>query len=244
MTGIINLNKKHGIMCKFLSAIGIKNGDIICNPNIDSHEDLIKMNDLKESKIRNWTRLEYYPDNENEYHLIEKYKLHVDDDIAIWITDSLKKKWIKKLNAKLSRIIIKENKYILQGNTYILSGNILIEKLIYCRIFNAGHSTIEYAWYSTIKDAWYSTIKDAGYSTIKDAGYSTIKDAGHSTIEYAGHSTIEYAGYSTIKYAGHSTIKDAGHSTIEYAGYSTIKDAGHSTIKGIKYFEGKPVNNN
>ena len=116
-------------MCKFLSAIGFKNGDIICNPNIDSHEDLIRTNELKESKMRNWVRLEFYPDSNKEYHLIEKYKLHIDDDIAEFITDELKKRWERKLITKMKHIIVSENKYVLTGGTYIISDGVLIENV-------------------------------------------------------------------------------------------------------------------
>ena len=177
-------------MCEFLSAIGLKNGDVICDPSIDSHEDLVMLHGLKETKLRNWVRIEFTPED-GKYHLIEKYNLKIDDDILTWVNDSLKNKWTQKLKAKLKRLIITKNTHCLSSGTYILSGKILINRLLYCRVMYAGSSTIKYA----------------GYSTIEDAGYSTIEDAGSSTIKYAGYSTIEYAGYSTIEDAGSSTIK-------------------------------------
>ena len=222
-------------MCKFLSAIAFKNGDILCNPSVDSHEDLISLHDLKETRLRKWVRIEYYPADNQDYDKIEKYNLHLDDTEFDWINDNLKGKWINKLNAKLDLIIIKENRKILPSGTFILSGNVLINKLLYCRILHAGHSTIMDAGRSTIKHAGYSTIEDAGSSTIKHAENSTIEDAGSSTIKHAGRSTIKHAGYSTIKDAGYSTIKHAGHSTIKYAENSTIKHAGSSTIEYAGY---------
>jgi hypothetical protein len=177
-------------MCKFFSAIAFKNGDITCDPCIDSHEDLIATYGLKETIRRIWVRVEFYPKS-NNYQLIDDYSLHIDEsDPPSWVTDELKLIWSEKLKAIISRLIITENKYCLSSGTYILSDGILIDKLLYCRILHAG--------YSTIKNAGYSTIENAGYSTIKNAGNSTIKNAGYSTIENAGYSTIENAGYSTI----------------------------------------------
>jgi len=216
-------------MCKFLSAIGLKNGDIICDPSIDSHEDLISFNELKESKLRNWVRIEYYPNEDKDYADLSKYVLHVDDTAFDWI-DSTKESWERKLRIRLKRIIVNEDKKYLPCGIYIL-GDCKIGQLTYGRIIYAGHSTIENAGHSTIKNAGCSTIENAGHSTIENAGHSTIENAGCSTIEDAGHSTIKDAGHSTIEDAWHSTIEDAGHSTIEDAWYSTIKDAGHSTIK-------------
>ena len=151
-------------MCKFLSAIGLKNGDIICDPSIDSHEDLISFNELKESKLRNWVRIEYYPNEDKDYADLSKYVLHVDDTAFDWI-DSTKESWERKLRIRLKRIIVNEDKKYLPCGIYIL-GDCKIGQLTYGRIIYAGHST----------------IKDAGHSTIEDAGCSTIKNKRNAKI--------------------------------------------------------------
>ena len=152
-------------MCKFLSAIGLKNGDIICDPSIDSHEDIIQLHSLKESKMRNWVRIEFYPENDEDLGDLSKYELKIDDSHFDWI-DKIRDKWISKLKAKLKRVIITEDTFLLSSGTYILSGKILINKLLYCRIYHAGHSTIKNAWYSTIENAGHSTIEYAGKAKI------------------------------------------------------------------------------
>ena len=204
-------------MCKFLSAIGMKNGDILCDPSVDSHEDIISIHELNDnnSKLRNWVRLEFSPEKDKDLIDVEKYKLRIDDTEFDWVTTELKLKWIRKLKAKLKRIIITKNTKTLASGTYILSGAI-IEKPLYCRIYYAGNSMIINAEYSTIEYAGNSMIINAGYSMIINAGYSKIKDAGNSKIKDAGNSKIEDAGYSKIEYAGNSKIKDAGNSTIKY----------------------------
>jgi len=177
-------------MCNFLSAIAFKNGDILCDPNVDSHEDLVSMFDLKESKLRNWARIEYVPQNGN-YHLIQDYELKIDENPAPeWVKDSIKEKWVNKLNVILKKLIVTENKTVLSSGTWILTDGVLINKLLYCRIIKANSATI--------KDAGSATIKDAGSATIEDAGLATIEDAGSATIKYAGSATIKYAGLATI----------------------------------------------
>lgn len=146
-------------MCRFLSSIGLKNGDILCDPNIDSHEDLVagyKLND-NGSQLRNWVRLEYAPDDPRDYGNIKKYKLNIDDSQFCWITDSLKEKWERKLIQKLKKVIITSDVINLSGGTYILT-KINVDKLFNCRIIYAGRSTIKYAGYSTIEHAGDSTI--------------------------------------------------------------------------------------
>jgi hypothetical protein len=158
-------------MCNFLSAIGMKNGDVICIPSETSHELLINFGKLKDDTVRNWARIEFIPEKIDD---ISTYKLKVDDTQFDWITDNLKEKWQRKLIAILKRIIITEDKDYLPVGEYILSGEIVIK--------NAGYATIINAGYSTIRSAGHSTIQNAGYSTIQNAGSSTIQDAWSSTI--------------------------------------------------------------
>ena len=196
-------------MCKFLSAIGLKNGDIICEPSIESHELLIEANKLNDegSKLRNWVRIEYYPDSYNDKDLadISKYNLHIDDGHFDWI-DSVKSKWVRKLNVKLKKIIVEEDRVFLPVGLFILKGEITIRY--------AGNATIKYAGNATIQDAGSATIQHAGYATIQYAEYATIKNAEYATIKNAGCATIQYAGSATIQNAGSATIQNAGDATI------------------------------
>ena len=221
-------------MCRFLSGIAFKNGDVKTSDATDRHEYLIMDADLKDDGgKRNWVRVEYTSDNLTD---LSTYKLIIDDDeISEWVTDNLKDMWTRKLHNRVKRmILVGVNKNILLGGKWILGENVIINTLIGCLIVNAGRSTIKNAGHSTIENAWHSTIENAGRSTIKDAGYSTIEDAGRSTIENAGNSTIKNAWNSTIKNAWHSTIENAWNSTIENAWNSTIENAGNSTIEGKK----------
>ena len=72
-------------MCKFLSAIVLKNGDIICDPqSTDSHEDLIKYLDLKDDIIsqaqESFCRVEFIPDYDDIFDLSE-WKLVLDESV-------------------------------------------------------------------------------------------------------------------------------------------------------------------
>ena len=53
-------------MCQFLSAIALRNGDILWDAYTDSHEYLVGMYELDDSKepsINRFVRIEYKPDN-------------------------------------------------------------------------------------------------------------------------------------------------------------------------------------
>lgn len=78
-------------MCKFLSAIVLKNGDLICDPFIDSHEDLIDRYNLRDNNTNNFIRIEHTPDDDFYYSDLTEYKLHIDENTTPdWFTDDLK----------------------------------------------------------------------------------------------------------------------------------------------------------
>ena len=208
-------------MCRFLSAVVSRTGEIYCNPLIDSHEDIIDYFNIQDTQMQHIVRVEFFPIEKEDLINIDRYNLKVDEqEIPEWFNEH-KESVIERLKLIIKNCILKESRKIAIG-AVIIGDGITVHRLI--------NANVKFAGNSTIKDAGNSTIKDAGYSTIENAGHSTIKDARYSTIENAGNSTIKDAGHSTIKDAGNSTIEDAGNSTIEDAGNSTIEDAGYSTI--------------
>ena len=178
---------------KFLSAIGLKNGDILCDPSIDSHEDIINLYNLDDDGLglRNWVRIEFYPHKKEDNANLSKYELHYDSVSAFSWVEEIKRIWIEKLKARLNRIIIKEDIPVLGSGTYILKGG-TIGKILYCRIISVDDSVI-----------------------IKDAGFARMDNLGHSKIEKLRFAIIGNAEYATIENADYAIINDAGHCKIK-----------------------------
>ena len=173
-------------MCKTFSGIGMKNGDLLFIPSIDSHEDYVNIFSLNDNGIvKGFVRLEYVP-VKGDYSDLGQYKLTIDEENVNkidWLTDDLKEIWINKFVCTISKLIIEGNRYCLFDNVYILKDKAQIQKLINCKIVYAGSATIE--------NAGSATIKYAGSATIKYAGSATIENAESATIKYAGSATIE-----------------------------------------------------
>jgi len=176
-------------MCKFISGLGLKNGDLIVSKYTDSHEDLIDSLSLKDMENNLFQRLEYSPKKENDF--IGEYILSFDNYKEIWVNEELIKSWTKKFEVIKNKRVITKNNKILMGGAFVLVGDITIKKLGNCCVLlNAGSATIEYADSATIEHANSATIKYAGSATIEDAGSATIEHAGLATIKYAGSATI------------------------------------------------------
>ena len=68
-------------MCKFYSAIVMRNGDVLHNEHLMNHEDIINLFNINDSQINceSFVRVEFRPVNDSDLPDIEKYKLMIDE---------------------------------------------------------------------------------------------------------------------------------------------------------------------
>jgi len=94
-------------MCQFKSAIVMRNGDLLYSPWTESHSDLIRMNNIKEGPRINFARVEFFPENKDDFDKPEKYKLKIDEErTPDWFDDAMKEKTIEKLQSVIRRMIV------------------------------------------------------------------------------------------------------------------------------------------
>jgi hypothetical protein len=121
-------------MCKFFSAIGMKNGDILYKDGLDSHSDLIDHFDLPDDReCRHFVKLEFLPRTGCE-HEITKYTLSIDEDTApIWTNDVLQSFEMKCRDA-VSRMILTGHSRRVFGETVIISPGAYIRDIRNARV--------------------------------------------------------------------------------------------------------------
>ena len=123
-------------MCKFLSAIVMRNGDVICDPeHTDSHADLILANNLSTTTVgeRGYCRVEYAPADGDPANT-DNYVLCVDEEtVPAW--------WAKRqgaveenLKARIARMVIEGEVKCLLGGCWIVRGKSVIGKVRSSRI--------------------------------------------------------------------------------------------------------------
>ena len=194
-------------MCKFKSAIVLRNGDILHNPYTDSHEDLIQLYKLDDSSefISRFVRVEFAPPDDKDLTDVTAYVLKVDEDNTPEWFDEIRDSVAERMAEIVRPMIVNEDTDLIIGRAVVL-GKINVGRFGSALVINAGYATIHNAGCATIQNAGFATIQDAGFATIQDAGFATIQDAGRATIQDAGRATIQDAGCATIQYAGYATI--------------------------------------
>ena len=118
-------------MCNFLSAIVLKNGDILCAPEYtDSHEDLIQHFNLQDNEmskyLERFCRIEFVPPKGMVgISNLSNWVLNVDEqETPSWFD---KEKVRNSMESLVRDHIISDNRKFLLGGWWILVGNAVIE---------------------------------------------------------------------------------------------------------------------
>jgi len=214
-------------MCNFLSGIILKNGDVITNPLVNSHEDIIEDAGLsgKDNHIRYFARFEFTP-FEREYHNLDKYTLRIDEESSPdWLTDEFKEKIERHCRLMLSNIVLtgKCKKKLIAGRSVILSN------------FDGKNTNFKNCQIIYIDN---STTGDIAKSTTGDIDNSTTGNIANSTTGNIANSTTGYIDNSTTGNIYKSTIGDIYKSTIgNIAKSSSVKSIKSSVCNDVHYDE-------
>ena len=163
-------------MCNFLSAIVSRNGEIYCNPLVDSHEDLIDLYHIKDTLMRNIVRVEFRPETACDLIDVSKYVLIVDEkETPEWFEEH-RERVLLHLTSIINNLIIKKDRTILVGGVYILL-NCKIQKVQHCRILAMENSVVNVMREnSVVKEMW-------GNSVVNEMG-------GNSVVNVMGENSV------------------------------------------------------
>ena len=156
-------------MCKFYSAIVMKNGDILHNENLLSHEDIIRLFNINDTQTNcgKFVRIEFTPDLSEDFPDIEKYKLSVDETFTPgWFEKYRERVTIYLKDFVKKRIILSDQK-ILTGGLYVVK-DCVIDKLISAQVIYLQGSVNKMCENSTVNEMYEnSTVNEMwGNSTV------------------------------------------------------------------------------
>jgi hypothetical protein len=122
-------------MCKFYSAIVMRNGDLLHNEHLMSHEDIIRLFNINDSQVNcdKFVRIEFTPNENIDLPDIEKYKLRVDESFTPDWFEKHREYITERLKEFVSKRIITTNQKILTGGLYVVK-DCVIDKLISAQV--------------------------------------------------------------------------------------------------------------
>jgi hypothetical protein len=123
-------------MCHFKSAIVVKDEGarggfrLLMSPWTESHSELCILHGLNDTaKARLYfARVEFSPPTMDTAHVLDGYKLKIDEDRAPdWFTDEIKESVTDKLRAYIKTIIVTGDVALLVGGQFIIAPGARVE---------------------------------------------------------------------------------------------------------------------
>jgi hypothetical protein len=231
-------------MCRFMSAIVNRKGEIFTHDLTDSHSDLIAHFGLHEGKRgvvkdANFVKLEFTPADDADGNPIhdapEKYTLAVDDGDyrPKWLDETLWATVEKYLRDRVERMIVRDKRSILLGGAWIIAKGASVEVSRDCRIVSLCGGTISEVRGGTISAVWGGTISEVRGGTISAVCGGTILAVWGGTISEVWGGTISEVRGGTILAVWGGTISEVRGGTISAVWGGTISEVRGGTISAV-----------
>ena len=143
-------------MCKFKSAIVMRNGDLLHHESLTSHEDLIDFFNINDSHAccDKFVRVEFTPDDKLNLADISKYILRVDESVVPDWFDKYRNAIQQKLTEIVSKRIISGSHKLLTGGLYVVK-DAQINRLQQAIVVLMQNSSVRTMWNnSSVGDMW------------------------------------------------------------------------------------------
>ena len=145
-------------MCQFLSAVVLKNGDVLSHPYLDSHSDLVKYFKLPDATAhhQHFAKVELTP---VDWLDVSTWQWKLDADTAPGWWDDVKAQAESTLRARAEKMILKTGTHeLIVDGCWIVGGDAVVRD---------------------IRSGWIRRVQDKG-QLINVRGSATVRDVGDS----------------------------------------------------------------
>jgi len=214
-------------MCRPASFVVTKDR-VYWSKSRDSHEDIIRENDLKESNIRSeiqFVRVEICPPDGDFRKPLDEWNYHTDQDLLPdWYVESEEEKRVRDILPEWlkAKVVLAE-----QTVTEIRKPMVAI----YGTVESIRGGTVEYIDGGTVKYIDGGTVKSIRGGTVEYIDGGTVEYIRGGTVESIHGGTVEYIGGGTVKSIHGGTVKSIDGGTVEYIrGQFPSRVTGNATI--------------
>jgi hypothetical protein len=159
-------------MCHFLSAIVLRNGDVLTHSILDSRSDLVRYFKLPDTNehIQHFAKVGLTPANDT-WTDASKWTWRVDEEVLPSWWDDVATSAEATLRARAQRMILTEGEHdLIADGCWIVAGTAKIRDVRSGRIMRVqDKATISDVWGGTISGVWGGTISDVWGGAMLDA---------------------------------------------------------------------------
>ena len=201
-------------MCKFLSAIVLRNGDVLTSEYTDSHDLIVESAGLRERTSpaeMGWVKVEYTSKTLLD---IDTYKLTVDKtDVPAWFDGEMCEYVTAKMRRIATKCILDRGEItILLGGKWVIGGTVNVGKAVNSYIAYMHGGTLTQMYGGTLTEMRGGTLTEMRGGTLTEmyGGTLTYIDGGTLTRMHGGTLTEMRGGTLTEMYGGTLTEMRGG----------------------------------
>ena len=217
-------------MCRFKSAIILKNGDVLHSNWTDSHEKIISIFELKDDNINNFCRIEFVP-TERKFTDINSYILKIDQEKPDWWNDLIKDKIERKLRKIVSGYILNTNKETVDCGCYIIDGNIKVDYFVKGRIIHGGNMKVENGGNMEVINGGYMKVDYGGNMKVENGGNMEVLFGENMEVINGGYMKVDYGRYMKVDYGGNMKVKNGGNMEVLFGENMEVKYGGNMEVE-------------
>ena len=197
-------------MCTFKSFIAVRDEKekigcrILLSPWTESHSELEIIFGLKDGSRLNYAKCEFSPSDMSTAHLVDGYKLRIDEErTPDWFDDEMKERVTEKLRDYVKRMIVTGNVELLIGGQFIIAPRakvacahgMVINAICGGTVSEICGGTVSKICGGTVSEIWGGTVSEIlGGTVSKICGGTVSKICGGTVSEILGGTVSEIWG--------------------------------------------------
>src|SRR6185312_1802365 len=192
-------------MCEFKSAIvmrdeGEKGGfRLLMSPWTESHSELEIIFKLRDGIRLNYAKVEFSPDIMVNAHLVEKYKLRIDETRAPeWFGEEMKEKVTERLSNYVQSIIVSGDVQLLMGGQFIIAPGAKVESARAMVINAICGGTVSAICGGTVSAIWGGTVSEICGGTVSAICGGTVSEIWGGTVSAICGGTVSAIRGGTV----------------------------------------------
>jgi len=224
-------------MCRPASFVVTKDR-VYWSKSRDSHEDIIRENDLKESNIRSeiqFVRVEICPPDGDFRKPLDEWNYHTDQDLLPdWYVESEEEKRVRDILPEwLKAKVVLAEQTVTEIRKPMVAIYGTVESIRGGTVEYIDGGTVKYIDGGTVKSIRGGTVKYIRGGTVEYINGGTVKYIDGGTVKSIRGGTVEYIDGGTVEYIRGGTVESIHGGTVEYIGGGTVKSIHGGTVKSI-----------
>jgi len=178
-------------MCNFKSGIVLRDEKekggfkLLMSPWTESHSELcqiFKLNDTANAKLY-FARVEFSPPTMETAHLVDGYKLKIDEArTPDWFSEEIKENVAAKMAAYIKSIIVSGDVDLLIGGQFIIATGARIGSAKAMVINAICGGTVSAIWGGTVSAIWGGTVSAIRGGTVSEIWGGTVSEIWGGTV--------------------------------------------------------------